>query len=190
MTLFTQKPRKEDLLLDTYLYEDEGYWGVGYEEQDDDLDPPQRQMEIISPNAHEDDVSMFVMLICNIPCVVLVLISFSLLSLGSKSKHQPSHPTNQTSPCIRQHSLSTSRPYKRQTSCDHDDLLRQLLQHVQKLLSQYEELNKKVDNIMEWTRPRLHLETDYTKVYIGTEGDDRGKVGTKMEVQSEQLMCR
>ncbi|KAL2528335.1 caffeoylshikimate esterase [Forsythia ovata] len=67
---------------------------------------------------------------------------------------QPSPTTNQRSP--RSHQLS----------CDHDDLLNQLLHKVERLTHQYEELNIKVD------ATHLHLERDDMQNYKGIHSDE------------------
>ncbi|CAI9771981.1 unnamed protein product [Fraxinus pennsylvanica] len=53
--LFVHGTRREDPILDVYLYEDGDYPDVGDAELDDDLDPPQRQRERVSPNLLEED---------------------------------------------------------------------------------------------------------------------------------------
>ncbi|CAA2934063.1 Hypothetical predicted protein [Olea europaea subsp. europaea] len=63
---FIQGTRKEDPILDVYLYEDGGYLDVDDAVLDDDLDPPQSQRERVSPNIREDDVCIFLMLNYNL----------------------------------------------------------------------------------------------------------------------------
>ncbi|XP_022875539.1 uncharacterized protein LOC111393977 [Olea europaea var. sylvestris] len=78
---------------------------------------------------------------------------------------------------VHQHSIPTSRrpPCSHRASCDHDDMLRQLLHNVEKLSDKYEEINKKFDTIMNWMRPSQHLDKDYSfgvDGVFGTEGDN------------------
>ncbi|CAA2967589.1 Hypothetical predicted protein [Olea europaea subsp. europaea] len=87
---------------------------------------------------------------------------------------------------VHQHSVPTSRrpPRSHQASCDHDDMLRQLLHNVEKLSDKYEEINKKVDTIMNWMRPSQHLDKDYSfradRVF-GTEVNNHEEVEREME---------
>ncbi|KAL2492092.1 Uncharacterized protein Adt_27720 [Abeliophyllum distichum] len=127
LTLFAQKPRKDYPLLDAYFYEGGEYRGVGYEEQDDDVQ-----------------------------------------SLRFSFRNQTYPPTNQTSPSRRQPSLFESRPCRRQTSCDHDDLLRQLLQHI---------IQRIIEGVMEMNEERLGL---------GTEMEVQTQVHMEAHVQAEE----
>ncbi|CAA3008085.1 Hypothetical predicted protein [Olea europaea subsp. europaea] len=87
---------------------------------------------------------------------------------------------------VHQRSIPKSRrsPRSHRSSCDHDDMLRQLLHNVEKLSDKYEEINKKVDTIMNWMRPSQHLDKDYSfgaDGVFGTEGDNHEEVERKME---------
>ncbi|CAA3013936.1 Hypothetical predicted protein [Olea europaea subsp. europaea] len=87
---------------------------------------------------------------------------------------------------VHQRSVPTSRrpPHNHRAFCDHDDMLRQLLYHVEKLSDKYEEINKKVDTIMNWIRPSQHLDRDYSfgaNGVFGTEGDNHEEVEREME---------
>lgn len=59
MNLFDYGTRKEDPILNVYLYEDEWYLDVSDIVLDDDLDLPQRQRKRVSPNIRFDDVCIF-----------------------------------------------------------------------------------------------------------------------------------
>ncbi|CAA2989673.1 Hypothetical predicted protein [Olea europaea subsp. europaea] len=88
--------------------------------------------------------------------------------------------------CVHQCSVPTSRrrvPSHR-AFCNHDYTLKQLLHHVEKLSDKYEEINKKVNTIMNWMRPSQHLDKDYSfgdDRMFGTEGDNYEEVEREME---------
>ncbi|CAA2981207.1 Hypothetical predicted protein, partial [Olea europaea subsp. europaea] len=65
---------------------------------------------------------------------------------------------------VHQPSIPTSRrpPRNRRASCDHDDMLRQLLYHVERLSDKYEEINRKVDTIMDWMRSSQYLNINHS----------------------------
>ncbi|CAI9769642.1 unnamed protein product [Fraxinus pennsylvanica] len=124
--LFIHGTRKEDLILDVYLYEDGDY----------------------------PDVQ----------------------SSGTTCVHQSSLPTNR------------KPPRNRQTSCNHDDMLRELLCYMERLSDKYEEINRKVDTIMNWMRPSQHLDTNHlfgADGVIETEGNNHGTVARSIERKIE-----
>ncbi|CAA2963728.1 Hypothetical predicted protein [Olea europaea subsp. europaea] len=63
-------------------------------------------------------------------------------------------------------------------------MLRQLLHHVEKLSDKYEEINKKVDTMMNWIRPSQHLDKDYSfraDGVFGTKRDNHEEVEREIE---------
>lgn len=64
-------------------------------------------------------------------------------------------------------------------------MLRQLLHHVERLSNKYEEINRKVDTIINWMRPSQHLDRGQSfgnYGVFGIEGDNHEEVEKEVDV--------
>ncbi|CAA2964585.1 Hypothetical predicted protein [Olea europaea subsp. europaea] len=87
---------------------------------------------------------------------------------------------------VQQHTVPTSRRPSRSRRAfrDHGDMLKQLLHHVERLSDKYEEINRKVDTIMNWMRPSQHLNREHSFEVDGVfeiEGNNHEEVESEMD---------